>query len=93
MATIRNQRNSDQVVLQQDVATLNREIAAVCALGSLYLPSVSDLMFFRPSRKHGRKHGMTGMPEHAAAKPDDRMAWSGPLGQCGPRASSVITIN
>jgi hypothetical protein len=92
MATIRNQRNSDQVVLHQDVATLNRELAAACALGSLYLPSVSGFMFFRPSRMHGRKHGTTGVLEHATAK-HDRLVWSGTLGQSGPRASSVTTVN
>ena len=93
MATIRNQRNSNLVVLAQDVVTLNRDAQAVCDLGSLYLPSVSGFMFFRPSRMHGRKHGMTGVLEHAKAKHDDRLVWSGTLGLSGPRASSVTTVN
>jgi uncharacterized protein YgiB involved in biofilm formation len=93
MATIRNQRNSNPVVLAQDVVTLNRDGQAVCAPGSFYLPSVSGFMFMQPSRKHGCKHETTRHLDHALAKSDERQAWLGRLGRTGPRASSVITIN
>ena len=94
MATIRNQRNSNLVVLSQDVVvTLNRDSQAVCDPGSLYLPSVSGFMFLQPSRKRGCKHEATRHLDHDMAKSDERHAWSGRLGQTGPRASSVISIN
>jgi hypothetical protein len=93
MATIRNQRNSNLVVLKQDAVTLNRDSQAVCAPGSIYLPSVSGFMFLQPSRKSGCKHETTRHLDHAMAKLDEPMAWSGSLGRTGLRASSVITIN
>jgi hypothetical protein len=94
MATIRNQRNSNLVVLNQDVVvTLNRDSQAVCDPGSLYLPSVSGFMFLQPSRKRGCRHGTTRHLDHAMAKPDERQAWSGRLGRTGLRAPSVISIN
>ncbi len=93
MATIRNQRNSNLVVLCQDDASLNRDVQAVCAPGSFYLPSVSGSMFLQPSpaRMRDGKHGTTRHPGHATKL--EHVAWSGSLGQTWPRASSVITIN
>lgn len=92
MATIRNQRNSNLVGLNQDVVTLNRDGQAICAPGSFYLPSVSGFMFLQPSTKRC-KHGTTRHLDHAMAKPDEGHAWSGRLGRTGPRASSVFIVN
>jgi len=92
MATIRNQHNSNLVVVNQDVESLNRESQANCALGSSYLPSVSGFMLLPPAKSHGRKHETTRHLCHAMAKPEC-MAWSGNLGQTGQRASSLTPVN
>jgi hypothetical protein len=93
MATIRNQRNSNSAVLNQDRNSLTCDVQAVSALGSLYLPSVFGSMLLQPARMFGRKHGTARHLDHGHAKPDERVAWSGRLGRTGLRATSVITIN
>jgi hypothetical protein len=90
MATNRNQRVIDQVVLDQDTVTLNRDSQAVCAPGSFYLPSASGLMLLL-SRKRGKSHEMPRHPGHART-PLPELAWSGTLG-IRLRDRSVITIN
>ena len=92
MATIRNERNSNLVVLNQDLGSLDRDFdQAVCAPGSFYLPSVSGSMFLQPPRMRGGKHGTARHPGHATKL--EHVAWSGSLGRTGLRAPSVITIN
>ena len=93
MATIRNQRNSERLVLTQDNAPRNRELdQAVRDPGSFYLPSVSGLMFLQPSRMRGSKHGTTRHPDHASTKQVARQAWPGCSGQAGLRAASALSI-
>ena len=92
MATIRNQYNSNLVVTNQDVESLNRDCQAACAPGSSYLPSVSGFMLSLPSKSGGRKHETTRRLAHDMAITQCH-AWSGNLGQSGCRATSVPSSN
>ncbi len=93
MATIRNQRNSDRLVLVQDNAQRGSDAQAVSALGSFYLPSVSGSMFLQPSRTHGAKHGTARHLDHASTKSVEP-AWSGCPGRTGLRAASAtLSVN
>lgn len=93
MATIRNQRNSNLLVLNQDDAQRNRDAQAVCAPGSFYLPPVSGPMFLQPSRMRGAKHGTTRHPGHATTKSVERSAWSGSQVITGHGAASALSVN
>ena len=93
MATIRNQRNSNLLVLNQDDAQRNRDDQAVCAPGSFYLPPVSGSMFLQPSRMRGAKHGTTRHPDHATTKSVERSAWSGSQVITGHGAASALSVN
>jgi hypothetical protein len=93
MATIRNQRNLNSLVLNQDDAQRNRDDQAVCTLGSFYLPPVSGSMFLQPSRMRGAKHGTIRHPGHATTKSVERSAWSGSQVITGHGAASALSVN
>lgn len=93
MATIRNERNVNLLVLNQDDAQRNRDAQAVCAPGSFYLPPVSGPMFLQPSRMRGAKHGTTRHPDHATTKSVERSAWSGSQVITGHGAASALFAN
>ena len=88
MATIRNQRNHEQLVLVlgQD---LNQRIGAVAQAsrdsGSFYLPSVTGSMRMQP---FPTGCAQDARPDHAKEK----TAWSG-CWLAGCRAASALVIN
>jgi hypothetical protein len=101
MATIRNERNVNLLVLNQDDAQRNRDVQAVCAPGSFYLPPVSGSMFKQPSRMRGCLHGTTRHPDHttksvvpvASTSLVERSAWSGSRVITGHGAASALSAN
>ena len=94
MATIRNQRNSERLVLTQDNAPRDRELGKAVAPGRFYLPSVSPTMFLQSPMSRGCKHGTTRHPDHASTKQANRLAWSGCSGLAGLRAASTtLSVN
>ena len=93
MATIRNQRNLNLLVLNQDDAQRNRDDQAVSTPGSFYLPPVSGPVFKQPSRMRGCLHGTTRHPGHATTKSVERSAWSGSRVITGHGAASALSVN
>ena len=89
MATIRNQRNQERLVLVEDQNLRDRRVAqAVRDPGSFYLPSVTGSMRLQPSFSTGCAHGTTRHPGHAK---ETKRAWPGRV-PAGCRASSALSI-